>query len=134
MKNIFKAIIINSSAFYAASQIVKGFQFTGGIATIFLAGVAFTLINALVKPIVSLFLLPFNLVTLGLFSWIINVIMLYLLTVAVPEIKITSWVFAGFSYQGFIVPQMHLSMLQTIIIASFVISIFTGIINWIIKD
>lgn len=134
MKGIFKSFLINSLAFYFASTLVKGFQFTGGLATIVVAGIAFTVINALVKPIVSLFLLPFNLVTLGLFSWIINVIMIYLLTVAIPEIKITAWQFAGFSYQGFTIPQIYLSSLQTIIISSFVISFITGVIGWIIKD
>lgn len=134
MKTIFKSIIINSTAFYIASVVVKGFQLSGGIATLIIAGLAFTLINALVKPLVSLFLLPFNLITLGLFSWVINVIMLHLLTVAVPEIKITAWQFPGFSYQGFVIPGMNFSPLQTLIIASFLISFITSILNWLSKE
>lgn len=134
MKKIFKSIVVNSTAFYFASLAIKGFQFTGGLATLIVAGIAFTLINALVKPIVSILLLPFNLVTLGLFAWIINVIMLYVLTVAIPEIKISSWQFLGFSYQGFVVPQFNLSSLQTLIVASFVISFITGAISWLISD
>lgn len=134
MKNILKSVIINSTAFYIASVVVKGFQFTGGVPTLIIAGLAFTLINALVKPLVSLFLLPFNLITLGLFSWIINVIMLYLLTVAVPEIKITAWQFTGINYQGFIVPSINFSSLQTLIIASFLISTTTSVLNWLAKE
>lgn len=134
MKNILKSVIINSTAFYIASFVVKGFQFTGGVATLIIAGLAFTLINALVKPLVSLFLLPFNLITFGLFSWIINVIMLHLLTVAVPEIKITAWQFSGINYQGFVIPSMNFSSLQTLIIASFLISITTSVLNWLAKE
>jgi len=134
VKRIFKSVLINSIAFYFASALVKGLQFSGGFATILISGLAFAIINALVKPIVSLFLLPFNLVTLGLFSWVINVIMLYILTVAIPDIKMISWQFTGFSSQGFVVPQMYFSSLQTLIIASFIISFITGIINWVIKD
>lgn len=134
MKGIFKSIVINSVAFYFASIVVKGFQFSGGFATILISGLAFTIINALVKPIVSLFLLPFNLITLGLFSWVINVIMLYILTVAIPDIKMASWQFTGLTFQGFVVPQMYFSSLQTLIIASLIISFITGVINWLIKD
>lgn len=134
MKNILKSVIINSTAFYIASVVVKGFQFTGGVATLIIAGLAFTLINALVKPLVSLFLLPFNLITLGLFSWIINVIMLHLLTVAVPEIKITAWQFMGINYHGFVVPSINFSSLQTLIIASFLISFTTSVLNWLAKE
>lgn len=134
MKGLIKSVIINSTAFYIASVAVKGFQFSGGVPTLIIAGVAFTLINALVKPLVSLFLLPFNLITLGLFSWIINVIMLHLLTIAVSEIKITSWQFPGINYQGFVVPGMNFSALQTLIIASFFISIVTSILNWLSKE
>lgn len=60
--------------------------------------------------------------------------MLYLLTIAIPEIKITSWVFTGVNYQGFAVPQMSFSYLGTLIIASFVISFITGFISWLIRD
>lgn len=134
MKGLIKSVIINSTAFYIASIAVKGFQFSGGVATLIIAGLAFTIINALAKPLVSLFLLPFNLITLGLFSWIINVIMLHLLTVAVPEIKITAWQFSGINYQGFVVPGMNFPALQTLIIASFLISIITSVLNWLAKE
>ncbi len=134
MKGLLKSIIVNSTAFYVASVAVKGFQFSGGVATLIIAGIAFALINALVKPLVSLFLLPFNLITLGLFSWIINVIMLHLLTIAVPEIKIIAWQFPGISSQGYVIPSMNLSSLQSLIIASFFISFITSLLNWLSKD
>lgn len=134
MKGFFKSILIYAVAFYLASTFVKGFQFSGGIVTLIIAGVAFTLINILVKPIVTIFLLPFNLITLGLFSWIINVIMLYLLSIAVPEIKVAPWQFPGFSYQGFIIPSIHLSYLMSLIVSSFIISFITNFLKWISKD
>lgn len=134
MKGLLKSIVINSTAFYIASAVVKGFQFTGGLPTLIIAGITFALINALVKPLISLFLLPFNLITLGFFAWIINVIMLHILTLIIPEIKIIAWQFTGLTYQGFVIPPISFSSLQTLIIASFFISIITSTLRWLAKD
>lgn len=134
MKGLIKSVLINAISFYVASRLVQGFQFTGGLVTLLIAGVAFTLINLLIKPIVSLLLLPFNIITLGLFSWLISVIMLYILTIAVPEIRIVPWNFPGTSYGGFVVPSMQLSWLQTLVVSSFFISIMNALLKWIATD
>lgn len=43
------------------------------------------LINALIKPLVKLFALPINLLTLGLFTFVINGLMVLLCAWAIPE-------------------------------------------------
>ena len=53
----------------------------GRIATYVVVALIFGLVNAIIKPIVKLFSLPFYILTLGLFTFIVNAFML----------QITSW-------------------------------------------
>lgn len=56
-----------------------------------IAAVVLGLANAIIKPIVSLLALPITLLTLGLFSLIINAGMLYLVAAVVPGVHTTGF-------------------------------------------
>ena len=57
-----------------------------------IAAAVFTVINATVKPIVAVLSIPFIVVTLGLFYFLINVLMLYVTDWVVPAFEIrTFW-------------------------------------------
>jgi putative membrane protein len=60
--------------------------------TLLIAGAVFTLVNAFVKPILTVLSIPFIVVTLGLFYFLINILMLYLTDWIVPDFEIeTFW-------------------------------------------
>lgn len=56
-----------------------------------MAGLIFSLLNAIVKPIVSILSLPFVIVTLGLFIFIINGSMVALTIWLLPGVKMGFW-------------------------------------------
>jgi len=98
MRSLFVRVIVNALALWIASWILPGLDIstsatTGAVANsgvsqgtdtigIILAylfiGLIFGLVNALVKPLVSLLSLPITILTLGLFTIVINAAMLYL--------------------------------------------------------
>lgn len=59
------------------------------------------LLNTFVKPVLKLLLLPINIVTLGLFSVVINVVMLWLVTYLVPGFEISNMVVFGLALNRF---------------------------------
>lgn len=62
------------------------------IATFLLAGLIFSAVNAVIKPIITLLSLPFVLVTMGLFTLIINGFMVWLTIAISPNIHMSfSW-------------------------------------------
>ncbi|OGM98790.1 MAG: hypothetical protein A2817_00255 [Candidatus Yanofskybacteria bacterium RIFCSPHIGHO2_01_FULL_39_8b] len=71
-------ILGNSVALYAASWLVAGFSFTGGIKEYAIAGVALGLLNTAVKPILKFISFPVIILTLGLFMIVINALLLWL--------------------------------------------------------
>jgi putative membrane protein len=79
----------------------------------FYAAVVFAVVNAVIKPIVKLLAFPLTLMTLGLFSFVINALFFYLVQALVP----------GFHTVGF---------LQTMI-AAVVVSVATSIAGWVAR-
>ena len=68
---------MNAAALWAASDIVSGFQIDGWPSLLATAAI-FGVVNALITPVVKLIGCPLSLLTLGLFSLVINAGMLAL--------------------------------------------------------
>jgi len=65
-----------------------GFQFTAFWQILILIGIALGLINFFVKPILNLITFPLRLITLGIFSWIINILMIWIVDILFSELEI----------------------------------------------
>jgi putative membrane protein len=83
-------ILANSAAIWAADRLVPGFVFTGTYVDLLVAGVVLGLINALVRPILNIISFPIIFLTLGLFSLVINIFLLYLAASFLPSLQIQS--------------------------------------------
>lgn len=134
MKNFFRNCLFNSFAIFFLSQVLPGVKVSGGLFTFLLGGLALTLLLVLLKPVLNLLALPFNILTLGFFSFISNIIIFYLLTVLVTGISISSFMFPGISYFGFVIPQIYFNTLFAFLIVSFLQSICVSFLNWLMES
>lgn len=80
MRSLFVRWLINTLAIYVAVQLVPGVHFTRGPVQIMLVAALFGVVNATVKPLLTLLTCPFVLVTLGFFLFVINALMLLVLS------------------------------------------------------
>jgi putative membrane protein len=71
-------ILVNAAALWVATEIVPGVEHTGPWTSLLLVALVFGLLNALVLPILKLLTCPLILLTLGLFTFVINAIVLWL--------------------------------------------------------
>lgn len=131
MKTVLRYFLINLTSLWVTTKIIPGLTYTGGIKTLLLGGLAFTIINLILVPLIKLLLLPLNLLTLGLFAWLANVLALYALTTVVSGFRLIPYVFPGFEYNGFMVPEVELTTLWVAVLASFLISFITHILQWL---
>jgi putative membrane protein len=74
-------IVVNAVAIWVATAVVPGVEVSGDgagrtILTLLVVGAIFGVLNAVVKPIIKLFSLPFYVLTLGLFAFVVNAFML----------------------------------------------------------
>lgn len=75
--------IIFSLAIYATAYLLPGIQIPD-FTTALVAAIGLGLINAVIKPILLILTLPLNIVTLGLFTFVINALMVLLAGELVP--------------------------------------------------
>lgn len=96
MPHLLIRLLINAAALFAAVKLIPGMHFTGGMGQLLLVALVFGLVNAVVRPVLTLLSCPLIVVTLGLFLLVINALMLWL----------TSWLSGsfglGFQVDGFL--------------------------------
>ena len=84
--------VSNVVALFVAAWALSGIDYGDSWWTLFIAAAVFTVVNWAVKPILAFLSIPFIVVTLGLFYFLINVLMLYLTDWIVPDFEIeTFW-------------------------------------------
>lgn len=87
--------MINTIAIMLAIHLIPGISYDGAWWGVLVVGVIFGLVNTFIRPLVSVLSLPFLLVSLGLFTFVINAFML----------RLTAWLSSqlnlGFSVEGF---------------------------------
>ena len=82
----------NIAAIWVASAIFDEFTYGDEWIVLVLAALVFTIVNWIVKPILAILSIPFIIVTLGIFYFLINVLMLYVTSWIVPDFDIdTFW-------------------------------------------
>ena len=85
-------VLITAVLIVLVAKIVSGIEVTDWGAAI-IAAIVLGIVNAVIKPILIILTIPITIVTLGLFLFVINALMLWLVSGVVRGVKI-----AGFWY------------------------------------
>lgn len=129
MKYLIRVFLFNLFGIWIVSQILPTLSVAGGWQILVLAGATLSLLMLIVKPILKILFIPINILTFGLLSWFINVIVIYMLTILVPEVTIRPWRFPGGTWAGFVVPQIALSYFFALVVTSLAITFVTNILH-----
>jgi putative membrane protein len=108
-------LLINAAALWIATQIVPGVDHTGPWTSLLLVALVFGVLNAVVRPILKLLTCPLIVLTLGLFTFVINALMLWLTSAVSESLGI------GFHVNGF-VPAFLGALVVTVV--SVLLSVF----------
>lgn len=84
---------INALSLYIVSRIVTGVQLTD-FGSALVAVIIIGLVNTFIKPILVLLTLPVNILTLGLFTFVINAAMIMLASSLTPGFKVDGFISA----------------------------------------
>src|SRR5688572_32946566 len=129
MKHLVRVFLFNVFALWLTSQILPGITITGSWQTILFAGFILCLLMLIVAPILRILFIPINILTFGLLSWLVNVIVIYLLTLFVPEIQVNAWTFTGVSWAGFVIPTIEVGYFLSLVLISLCIATITDILH-----
>ena len=88
-------LLINAAALWVATRIVPGVTHSGSGGSLLLVALVFGVLNALLRPVLALLSCPLLILTLGLFTFVINALILLLTSALSISLGI------GFHVDGF---------------------------------
>ena len=100
--------LVGNALALLATTVVPGIVFKGDVLTLLVAGAILGLFNLIVRPLAMLLSLPLLIVTLGLFYFILNAILLWVASALIP----------GYSIAGFV--------------PAFIGSLVIAVVNWLL--
>lgn len=76
MRGLFVRWVINALALYVAVNVIPGIRFERGPVALLIVAALFGIVNSALRPILTLLTCPLVIVTLGLFTFVINALLL----------------------------------------------------------
>lgn len=110
---IILALVLNALALIVTAYIVPGFEVVG-FTTALLAAIVLGVVNTFIKPILQLITAPLTIITFGLFAFVVNAVVLFLVSAVVPGFTVVGWIPA--------------------ILGAIVLSIISIVLNSLLKD
>lgn len=111
MKHLIVKILINAAALMLTANLIDGI-YVDGWGAVIIAAIILGIVNAIIRPLLVLFTLPLNVLTLGLLTFVINGLML----------KLTAAVVGGFDVVG----------LWPAIVGSVILSVVSTVLSWLV--
>jgi putative membrane protein len=115
--NVIIGILVTAGALWVTTAVVPGIQIESSLISFLVVAAIFGLVNVFVRPVIKLLSLPVTIITLGLFTFVINALMLMLT--------------ASLAGSAMSISGSGMSQLFTALIGSIVISIASTVIGWI---
>ncbi|MBE6113209.1 MAG: phage holin family protein [Peptococcaceae bacterium] len=112
MKHLIVKILINAAALMFAANMIDGI-YVDGFGAVVIAAIILGIVNAIIRPLLMLFTLPLNIMTFGLLTFVINGLML----------KLVSTVVDGFEIVG----------LWPAIIGSIILTVVSTVLSWLVE-
>ena len=72
-------------------ELVPGVEVSGGWLTVLLVALVWSVIVTVIKPVLSILTLPITLITFGLFSFVLNALLFWAVTLIVPGFMVAGF-------------------------------------------
>lgn len=113
-------LLATATALWVAELAVPGISYTGSAFGLLVVALVFGVVNAVVRPVLKLLTCPLVILTLGLFLFVLNALMLWLTSALAQALGI------GFTVSGF-----WAALVGAIIVGlvSMVLNLFVGVVD-----
>ena len=133
MRHYLKSVLITIATFYISITLINTVSFGSDPKNIIMFLGGLWIISQIVNPIFSLVLLPVNILTFGLISFLLNVAFVFALLNFMPGFSISAYYFPGAVVQGIIFPPVPLNQITTIVALSLSITVLHKILHIIFE-
>lgn len=129
MKHLFRVFIFSFFAMFITAYWNKGFLLPAYTLDFVKAALTLTILFVLVRPLMKVVFLPLNLITFGLFSFVLYIFFLHVLTSSYHLFDIQAWKFGGFSFSILFLPKMNISYVSNLVLSSFSLSSIINLLD-----
>lgn len=112
-------LLINAVAIWVAALVVPDMSLDDGFLNLLIVALIFGLVNTFIRPIAKLLTLPLRAATLGLFTLVVNALM----------VMLTAWITDLLTLEGGFFRQLLIGLLAAILI-----SVVSTVLGWILPD
>lgn len=91
IKNFLLRWLVNFLGLWVAANLVTGISYGDKARYLIVAALIFSIVNALIRPLVIILALPAIVLTLGLFTLVVNTLMLYLVSIFYHRFHVNSF-------------------------------------------
>lgn len=109
-------LLVNAVALWCAARFIDGIDYTGHWQGLLGLALVFGVVNTLVRPILSFFSFPIQILTLGLFTLVLNAGMLLLTSALAARFDIA----------------FHISSFGAAVLGALLVSVLSTVLSWIV--
>lgn len=131
MRAILRNILLYAFGIYLTQLIFTGLVLHGDLQAYLIAGLLLAIGFKILKPILSLISIPFNMLSLGLFSIVIIAFILFIITLLYPPLEVRPFIFPELTLWGITVHKFYVSLILSYCLISATIYLITKLINWL---
>ncbi len=132
MRFILRSLLAAFASVYAAQRLVGGFDFGGdGLQVMLLVVLAIALLHMFMIPIFRILGLPHYGMSFLFLNFVLTLIILYVLTMFVPDFKFTETFIPQLRIFGFVLPSNHLSEVWSTVYSALVVSVIYHFFEWL---
>ncbi len=123
MKSLIRSYLVNILALWLLAEYVGGFHLASGLKSLLVVGAGLTFIHLFIRPVIQAVTGPLNFFTFGLVGIIVDVGILYGLTLFFPEVWLSPWTFPGFTGMGIAIAPTALSLIGVAVVSAMVLNL-----------
>src|SRR3989344_7481595 len=133
MRHYIKSIIITAASLYITMSLIPTVSLGSEPKNYALVLMGLWVISQIVNPVFSLVLLPVNLITFGLVSFLLNVAFVFALINFLPSFSVAAYNFPGAQIDGVILPALYFNEIGTIILVAATITVLQKVLHLIFE-
>jgi len=120
-------------AIYLLTQIVSGFKVGNGWNGLFYSSLVLSILMFIAKPLIDLIMLPINILSLNLVSWLFNILLVYLWSLLVRNVSFAPFNFPQVSAGPLLISSFLMVKWQVIVLSSIILTLIIKILDAILK-
>ena len=131
MREIIRRSCVAALSLFLVSLFLSGLVVRGGFPSFIYAGILLAIFSVILDPVIKVVTLPFNILTLGLLSFLTTFVALFILTLFYHSVSVYPFAINSFSILGLRVGHIAVGGILSYVVISATIYILSKVLDWI---